>query len=356
LDARFVCAKGGNIFLTKETVILGGYTRQGGKGIYKAELDTVTGSLSTPMPYVDAIAGPTYLALSSQGVLYTCAAGEGEGGVAAIDINGDAPRILNEVFAAGSSPAYVAVDEERQLVYAANYHGGRANVYAIQPDGSLKDADQVVHEGNGPRPEQEASHIHYTDLTPDKRLVVVDLGNDTVATYQVATDGKLSDEQVFRTTPGFGPRHIVFHPTLPVAYLVGELSSKLAVLDYDATTGTFTPRAVLSTIPADWTEHNGAAAVKLSDDGRFLYVSNRGHNSIATFSIDKSGNAKFDRFVSTYGDFPRDFAIDPSGNYLLAVNQNSDNGTLYRRDPVNGELLPVAINIPTPEAVCVLFV
>lgn len=342
--------------MTKETVILGGYTRKDGKGIYKAELDTVTGSLSTPLPFVDSIAGPTYLALSNQGVLYTCAAGDGEGGVAAIDINGAAPHVLNQVFEPGSSPAYVAVDEARQLVYAANYHGGRANVYAIQPDGSLVDADKIENVGVGPRPEQEASHVHYTDLTPDKRLVVVDLGNDTVTTLKVANDGKLSNPQVFHTTPGFGPRHIVFHPTLPVAYLVGELSSKVAVLDYDAATGMFAPRAVLSTIPADWTEHNGAAAIKLSDDGRFMYITNRGHNSIASFSLDKSGNASFDRFVSTFGEFPRDFAIDPSGQYLLVVNQNTDNGTLYRRDPVNGELLTIAINIPAPEAVCVLFV
>ncbi|WP_230678533.1 lactonase family protein [Lacticaseibacillus zhaodongensis] len=341
--------------MSKENIILGGYTRKEGKGIYRAELDLDTGSVSTPLPYCDAISGPTYLAESRAHVLYTVAAGEGAGGVAAIDLKGAKPRVLNQVMEPGTSPAHVGVDEDRQLVFAANYHEGRVNVYSIREDGSLSATDEVKHDGKGPRPEQEASHVHYASLTPDKRLVVVDLGNDTVSTYPVSAAGKLGTPTVFHTTPGFGPRHIVFNPKMSVAYLAGELSSSLEVLDYDPTDGSFSPREVLSTIPADWTEHNGAAAVRISADGKFLYVSNRGHNSIAQFNLDGSGSATFHRYVSTFGEFPRDFNIDPSGNYVLAVNQNTDNGTLYRRDPVNGELLPTAINIATPEAVCVLF-
>ncbi|WP_127848953.1 lactonase family protein [Lacticaseibacillus hulanensis] len=341
--------------MAEETVILGGYTRKGGAGIYRAVLDTVTGSVSTPLPYVTGINGPTYLALSKANRLYTVAAGEGTGGVAAVDLNGPKPHILGTVLEAGTSPAHVSIDEKRQLVFAANYHEGRLNVYAIQDDGSLVATDEAKHTGNGPLPEQDSSHVHFAGLTPDNRVVVIDLGNDTVSTYQVSDSGKLNGPVVLHTMPGFGPRHIAFHPTKPVAYLLGELSSKVQVLDYDASTGTFAPRQTLSTIPSDWTEHNGAAAVRVSADGKFLYTSNRGHNSIATFAIDQSGELEFINHTSTFGDFPRDFAIDPSGNYILAVNQNSDNGTLYRRDPVNGLLTTLAINIPTPEAVCVVF-
>ncbi|KRM55526.1 lactonase family protein [Lacticaseibacillus sharpeae] len=341
--------------MAEEKVILGGYTKKGGAGIYQAVLDTVTGSVSTPLPYVTGINGPTYLALSKANRLYTVAGGDGVGGVAAVDLNGEQPKILGSVLQPGTSPAHVSVDEDRRLVYAANYHEGRLNVYAIQEDGSLVATDEAKHNGNGPLPEQDASHVHFAGLTPDKRIVVVDLGNDTVSTYEVSAAGKLSTPTVFKTAPGFGPRHIVFHPTKPVAYLLGELSSKVQVLDYDATNGTFAVRQTLTTIPTDWTEHNGAAAVRISADARFLYTSNRGHNSIATFAIDRSGELEFVNHVSTFGDFPRDFAIDPSGNYLLAVNQNSDNGTLYRRDPVNGTLTTLAINIPTPETVCVVF-
>lgn len=341
--------------MTKETIILGGYTRKGGAGIYRAELDTVTGSVSTPLPYVTGVNGPTYLAVSSKQRLYAVAAGATTGGVAAIAMDEGEPRILGDVLEAGTSPAHVFVDEDRQLVYASNYHEGRVNVYAIQEDGSLVATDEVKHGGSGPRDEQEASHVHYAALTPDKRVVVVDLGNDTVTTYDVTPAGKLQAPVIFTATPGFGPRHIVFHPTKPIAYLLGELSSAVQVLDYDAAAGTFSIRQTLSTIPADWTEHNGAAAIRISADGRFLYTSNRGHNSIATFAIDNAGELEFVNHVSTFGEFPRDFNIDPSGNYVLAVNQNTNNGSLYRRDPVNGTLTTLAINIPTPEAVCVLF-
>lgn len=342
--------------MVKEALILGGYTRKAGKGLYKAVLDTDTGSISTPLPYVDSIGGPTYVAHSKAGYLYTVAAGEGEGGVATIDATAETPQVLSQLLQPGSSPAHVSIDEERQLVFAANYHEGRVNVYKIQEDGTLANVDEVTHEGNGPRPEQEASHVHYVGLTPDRRLAVVDLGNDTVSIYPLSDAGKLGQPTVTTMPAGFGPRHLVFHPTLSVAYVVGELSSSLAVMDYDAATGALTMRHNQSTIPEDWTESNGAAAIRLSADGRYLYISNRGHNSLVSFAIDANGDATRQRFVSTYGDFPRDFAIDPSGYYVLAVNQNSDNGTLYRRDPVNGELLPVAINIPTPEAVCVCFI
>lgn len=341
--------------MAEEKVIIGGYTRKEGAGIYQAVLDTATGSLSTPLPYVTGINGPTYLALSKANRLYTVAGGDGVGGVAAVDLNGAEPKILGSVLEAGTSPAHVSVDEDRQLVYAANYHEGRVNVYAIQDDGSLVATDEDKHDGNGPLPEQDSSHVHFAALTPDKRLAVIDLGNDTVSTYPVSDTGKLGTPAVLHTTTGFGPRHLVFHPTKPIAYLLGELSSKVQVLDYDTATGTFAVRQTLSTIPTDWTEHNGAAAVRVSADGKFLYTSNRGHNSIATFAIDKAGELEFINYISTFGDFPRDFNIDPSGNYVLAVNQNSDNGTLYRRDPVNGTLTTVAINIPTPEAVCVVF-
>ncbi len=252
--------------MAEEKVILGGYTKKGGAGIYQAVLDTVTGSVSTPLPYVTGINGPTYLALSKANRLYTVAGGDGVGGVAAVDLNGEQPKILGSVLQPGTSPAHVSVDEDRRLVYAANYHEGRLNVYAIQEDGSLVATDEAKHNGNGPLPEQDASHVHFAGLTPDKRIVVVDLGNDTVSTYEVSAAGKLSTPTVFKTAPGFGPRHIVFHPTKPVAYLLGELSSKVQVLDYDATNGTFAVRQTLTTIPTDWTEHNGAAAVRISAD------------------------------------------------------------------------------------------
>ncbi|POE40592.1 6-phosphogluconolactonase [Lacticaseibacillus paracasei] len=338
-----------------ERILFGGYTKKDGKGVYTAELNTTTSQVSVPVPYISSIDGPTYLAKSDKGILYVVTKKGEKGGISAFSLTGKQPELLNDSLSIGSSPAYVSVDNARDLVFSANYHTGYICVDRILPDGGLSRSDSVLQEGKGPRPEQEASHPHFADLTPDGRLVTVNLGTDTVTTYQINEDNKLSNPVAFHTDPGFGPRHIVFHPSLPVAYLVGELSSKVSVLQYSAKEGSFSVKQTVSTIPSDWTAHNGAAAVRISNDGKFLYVSNRGHNSIISYQVDAGGNLTDNGFTSTFGDFPRDFAIDPTGNFLLAVNQNSDTGTLYLRDSSNGHLTPAQINIPVPEGVCVLF-
>lgn len=340
----------------QEKIIFGGYTKRGGKGIYQATLDTEAGKLNTPEPYITNIQGPTYLALAGQKYLYAVTADSNQGGVTGFDISAKNPRQINQVLTAGSSPAYVAVDIKRNLLYSGNYHTGRIYVDQIKADGTLVQTDCVEQKGDGPRPEQDSSHIHYTNCTPDGRLVTINLGADTVTTYEISAESKLTNPVIFHETPGFGPRHLVFHPKLPIAYLVGELSSQVDVLRYNASAGTFSSIQTISTIPSTWEEHNGAAAVRISNDGKFLYVSNRGHNSIVTCSIDVGGTLALINFTSTFGDFPRDFAIDPTGLYVVVANQNSDNATLYLRDPVNGRLTPNQINIRLPEGVCVLFI
>ncbi|WP_179394332.1 beta-propeller fold lactonase family protein [Lacticaseibacillus absianus] len=339
-----------------QIVLLGGYTRKTGKGLYRAAFDDATGTLTTPTPYLETLGSPTYMAVSKANVAYVVDAGDGVGGVAAVDLNGAQPTVLNTVLAPGSSPAHISIDESRQLVFASNYHEGRVNVYKINADHTLKDVDVAQHHGHGPLPEQDASHVHFADLTPDGRLAVIDLGTDEVYTYPVAEDGHLGTPTVLTLAPGFGPRHLVFHPTRPIAYLLGELSSQVAVLTYDQATGTFTQGQTQKTIPADWTAHNGAAAVRITQDGRFLYLSNRGHNSLTAYAIAEDGLSLTQiQQLSTEGEFPRDFNLDLTETYLLAVNQNTDNGTLYRRDPQTGLLTESQKDIVTPEAVNVVF-
>ncbi len=146
----------------------------------------------------------------------------------------------------------------------------------------------------------------------------------------------------------------MFAPDKKTAYLVGELSSTVSVLDYDLTTGAFYLRQTVSTIPDDWTEHNGAAAIRISNDGRFVYVSNRGHNSLAVFEV-LDGELKLIQHLTTHGDFPRDFALDPTERFILVANQNTDNATLYTRDQETGLLACCQKDIPLPEGVCVYF-
>ena len=340
-----------------EKILLGTYTRRVSKGIHEIALDTEKGELSKAELVVEGN-GPTYLTLSKNGNLYSVIEMNGEGGAAAFKAAGDASySLINAVTEEGAPHCYVAVDEDRQLLYGANYHRGMVYSYQITEDGGLKLADKVTHdEETGPHENQNSAHVHYTDLTPDGRLVVCDLGTDRVYTYDVDAKGALTEVAKYVAEPGTGPRHLVFHPNETSAYLFGELDSTVTVLDYNAADGSFKQSQKLSTLPDGYNEFNGGAAIRISDDGRYLYASNRGHNSIAVFSVTPEGRSvERIQLISTEGDFPRDFALNASGEYLVAANQNTDNLTLYSRDQDSGLLTMIQKDVYAPECVCVRF-
>ena len=339
----------------QEQILFGTYTKKTSEGIYRGTLDTTANTLTND-GLVAATSNPTYLALSAKQRLYSVDKENDEGGIAAWQFDGQIANKLNAVIAPGTPPAYVAVDEARQLVYSANYHKGTATVMKIAANGELELTDEVTHTGNGPRPEQDGSHIHYTDLTPDNRLVAIDLGSDKVYVYNVSDAGKLSEQSILTMDAGFGPRHLVFAPDGQHAFLAGELSSNVAVLSYDATNGTFHEESIVKTIPADYTDHNGAAAIRLSRDGKFLYVSNRGYNTLAVFAVASDASLTLIQQISVEGDFPRDFDLDPTEAFVVVVNQNTDNATLYARDLATGKLSLLQKDVAVPEGVCVLFV
>lgn len=338
----------------KEKILFGGYTRRGGQGIYEATLDTEQAVIDEPQAFIK-VGQPTYLALSQNQVLYTVTKEGEEGGLSAYDLSGETPRLINRVTAAGAPPAYVAVDEDRQLVYGANYHKGQVQVYRILANGGLELASVVNHVGSGPRPEQDSAHVHFTDLAPDHRLVVCDLGIDELVTYDVNPSGDLAKVASYRTEAGYGPRHLVFNPNGQIAYLLGELSSKVQVLAYHPD-GHFSLITTYSLIPDDYTDFNGSAAIRISRDGKFLYASNRGHNSLTVFAVTADGrDLNLIQRISSEGDFPRDFNLDPTEEFLVCANQNTDNSTLYRRNTTTGLLTKIQQDINTPESVCVLF-
>lgn len=334
-----------------EKLLLGTYTRRVSEGLYTLTLDTEKETLEG-LTLATKEDSPTYVTRSEAGNVYTITSIEGKGGASSYT---PAFQFLNAVTEEGAPLCYVAVDEARQLLYGANYHKGEVNVYRILEDGSIQAADSVYHtEKTGPHENQDKPHVHYTDLTPDNRLVVCDLGTDGVYTYDVSEEGKLTNVAIYQAEPGTGPRHLAFHPNGKIAYLFGELDSTVTVLAYDASKGTFTQKQKLSTLPADFTEFNGGAAIRVSKDGRFLYASNRGHNSIAVYEISESGEEiSLIQLISTEGDFPRDFNLNTSNDFLICANQNSDNLTLYRRNAESGKLTMVQKDVFAPECVCV---
>lgn len=345
-----------------EKYLIGTYTRRVSKGVYQIELDTDAQKLQNLQLVGEAI-DPTYVAESNQKRIYAItkvrdAAGNVTGGFKEWDGNSDQFPLADiaAIHDQETSPAYIAVDETRHLVFTANYHAGTICTYKIGDDGAINRADRIMDKGTlGFRKEQQdGPHPHYINLTPDNRVVAVDLGVDKVFIYDLSTDGKLTPVSELQMEDGYGPRHIAFDEKKGAAYLVGELSSNIAVLDYDEKQGKLSLRNIMSTIPDDWTEHNGAAAIRVTKDGKFVYVSNRGHNSLAVFSSDEKGNLKLVQRISTEGDFPRDFNLSDDESFVICVNQNSDNGTLYTRDAQTGKLTMVQKDVHVPEGVSVL--
>lgn len=337
----------------QEKILFGTYTKKTSEGIYEAILDTDKGAL-TPATLVAKVGNPTYLTTSKAGKLYSVDKHGDQGGVFVLD-NTTRPATKLSEHMLEAAPAYVAVDEARQLVYAGYYHIGLTEVLKINGD-NLELVDSVKNEGHGPRPEQGSAHVHFTGLTPDQRLVVVDLGSDRVDTYDVADSGKLTHAATLTTDAGFGPRHIRFSPDGKHAYLLGELSSKLSVLAYNQADGSFTVEQTISTLPADWTEFNGAAAIRVTKDGKFVYTSNRGHNSIAVFALTEAGaHAELIQTISTEGEFPRDFDLNSTEAFIVVANQDTDNVSLLSRDAATGKLSLVQKDFALPEGVRVHF-
>ena len=337
-----------------EKFLLGSYTRRISEGIYHISLDTQKKEL-VHLTHLIKEDNPTYLDVSKKGILYSVAKEGDLGGVASYKKNNNGSyTLLNRIMVEGAPPCYVAVDDNRGVVYGANYHQGILYSYKMNDDGSLSLADKIQDNGNGPHENQEGPHVHYADLTPDNRLVVCDLGNDTVYTYDVDNQGQLTEVAKFIAAPGTGPRHLVFHPEKPIAYLFGELSSDVLVLAYDAQSGSFTELQTISTLPETHTEFNGGAAIRITKDGKFLYASNRGHNSLVVYEVANDGKTlKTLQWISVEGDFPRDFNLSKEEDFVVVANQNSDNLTLFERNKQTGLLTLLQKDVFAPEVVCV---
>ncbi|KXT79111.1 lactonase family protein [Streptococcus sp. DD13] len=331
-------------------VYFGTYTRRLSQGIYQADFNEKTGELSQPR-LLGAEPSPTYLAIAADGFAYSVGAKDEKGGIAAWDPNF---HLIQHVVQEGAPHCYVSVDDDRQLVYAANYHKGQVLVYKKEENGRLTLADCVQHSGQGPHENQASSHVHFADLTPDRYLVTCDLGTDHLVTYEISEEGKLTAIDQFQITPGAGPRHLVFHPSQKMAYVVCELNSTVEVLIYDGY-GDFESIQILSLIPKDYDGFNGGGAIRISSDGRFLYVSNRGHDSIASFSIGADGLLVPLEIVKTGGHTPRDFTLSPDEHFLIVPHQDSDNVSVLQRDAANGKLTLLSDDCLIPEATSVLF-
>ena len=334
-------------------VLLGTYTRRESKGIYKVELDLENKKLEN-LSLIAEVGSPTYVDVNdNKETIYTIVNENGQGGIASLikDKEGNYSR-QSVLIKDGASPAYIAYDKERGFIYTSNYHKGELSVYSRDETDNLELLDTVSHSGSSVHENQTSPHVHYSDLTPDKNyLAVCDLGTDELYSYEIGENGKLKEKSRLKVKAGSGPRHLAFHPNGKIAYLFAELSNEIIVLDYDSKTGKFTEKQTISTIPENHTDFNGGAAIRVSKDGKFVYASNRGHDSIAIFSTKDDGKLSLVDYTPTEGNTPRDFNLVASDKFLLVGHQDSDNLTLFERNKENGKLTLLQKDFYAPEVV-----
>jgi 6-phosphogluconolactonase len=345
-------------------VYVGSYGPQDQENIVLYRLTSATGAL-TRVAGAKGGAAPSFLTLDRQHrFLYAVNEvdnyqGTPNGGVSAfaIDSKTGGLTLLNQQASGGTIPCYISLDGQNRHALVANYGSGSVAALPIGPDGQLRPASSVdQHQGHGPHKNQANARAHC--LLPDpagKFFFAVDLGNDTVYGYSLDTSGKLLGQSgpAFKAKPGAGPRILTFHPTRPLAYLINELDSTMTALAYDPSRGTLTEIETVPTLPASFTEWNACADVHVSPNGKFLYGSNRGHNSLVVYAIDeKSGRLRLVEHVMLPGKTPRSFTFDPSGRTVLVAHQQSNTIVTYFADATTGRLTPTGQSVELTAPVC----
>jgi 6-phosphogluconolactonase len=351
-------------------VYVGTYTNGGkSKGIYCYRLNMATGQL-TEVGVTEGIKNPSFLAIHPSGkYLYSVsevsdAGGKPTGAVTAFAMDRKTGKLtaLNHQSSEGAGPCHVSVDKTGKCVLVANYGGGSIASLPIGADGSLaKAASAIQHEGSSVNPSRQAApHAHSINVSPDNRFAfAADLGLDKVLIYKLdpAKATLTPNDPAFVKTPaGGGPRHFAFHPSGRFAYVCNEMTSAVTAFAYDAEKGALSEIQTITTLPKE-TPGNSTAEIQVHPNGKFLYCSNRGHDSLAEFTIDeKTGKLTAIGHQSTLGKTPRNFGIDPTGTYVIACNQATDNVVVFRVDQTSGKLTQVGEPYTIPVPVCVKFV
>lgn len=354
---------------TVERVYFGTYRGSGGKGIYFGEFDAKTGALSVPRLAAE-IADPSFLAISpNRKFLYAVSeisdlGGKKTGGVSAfvIDAASGALKPINEQPSMGAGPCHLTVDRGGKAVLVANYGAGSVASLPIRQDGGLEPAASAIqHQGKSVDPNrQEGPHAHSINLDPGDRFAfAADLGLDKVLIYKFdAKAGTLAanDPPSASVAPGAGPRHFAFHPSGKFAYVINEMANTVTGFSFDAKRGALKEIQTIGTLPDGYAETSYTAEVQVHPSGKYLYGSNRGHDSIAAFRIDeKTGKLTSIGQTPTGGKTPRNFGLHPGGKFLLAANQESDTVVVFAIDPATGEIGKELGRVSVPKPCCVKF-
>jgi 6-phosphogluconolactonase len=350
-------------------VYIGTYTGAKSKGIYVSRFDPATGRLTTPELAV-ATPSPSFLALHpNRRFLYadgqtSILNGKRVGAVAAFSLNAKTGRLtlLNRQSSGGEGPCHLSVDRTGKCLLVANYGNGSTAALPIQADGALGEPSAIIqHQGSSVNPARQAGpHAHFITPDPASRFALTcDLGLDQILVYRLdPTKAALvpNDPPFASVKPGSGPRHLAFHPSGRFVFLISEIGSTLTAFAYDAKRGALNELQTVSTLPETFAGNNSGAEVQVHPSGKFVYGSNRGHDSIAVFGFDaRNGKLTYVEHQATQGKNPRHFAIDPTGQWLLAENQDSDSIVIFRVDAKTGRLSATGQTVSVGTPVCAIF-
>ncbi|MEM9446479.1 MAG: lactonase family protein [Verrucomicrobiota bacterium] len=351
----------------KAVVWIGTDTKSESKGIYRAELDLASGKLTQPELATELIA-PGFIALaekSNKSLLYTIhhVADSRAGHIAAYEIldQGKTLKLINSIPIGDGRGVHLTLDQTAKYLFTAQYGASSVAVFPLAKDGSIQPrSDLKKHSGSGPnKARQKRAHPHSVYVSPDNQyLMVPDLGIDKVMIYKINhSEGTLMENGFAACPPGSGPRHMKFHPNGIFAYVLNELLMTISVFRYDSNQGVMNELQVIPTLPQDlWEVPNKASEIRMDSKGKFLYAANRGHDTIAAFSVDSNtGKLTFIEREPVRGAYPRNFHLDPTDTWLLAAARDSNTLSVFKIDQENGNLIyhNQIVNCPAP--ICIEF-
>ena len=333
---------------------IGTYTKATSEGIYLVELSEEGKVLE--VRNVAKVDNPTYLAISNDNkYLYSVSKVDGKGAVTSFNIQENGTlKELTSVAQEGTPPCYVELNSKKNTLLSANYHLGTIDSYSVENGKLVKLLSTDCHKGRGVHERQEKPHVHFSGYTPSEKYVFsCDLGTDEITSYKL-NEGVLEKVTAIKVKEGSGVRHIVFSSDEKQAFVMTELTSEIIAFNYDGE-GNLTNPTYYPTLPEDFVIENKGSAIKISNDNRFVYVSNRGQDAIVVFENTDKG-LEIVQTVSTFGEGPRDFDLSKDNNLAIATNENSGTITVYTVNKKTGELTVVASEVVVPEAVCAKFI
>ncbi|CAM3883852.1 lactonase family protein [Cohnella lubricantis] len=345
---------------------IGSYAEADGPGLYACAYDEQTGSLKL-LDQASGLLNPTFLVPNEDNnMLYTImehkdADGRKSGAAAAFRFDPAEGKLqrINDELTTPATTCHITLDRTHRLAVTSSYHGGLLGVSPILEDGRIGPSAEVhKHEGSSVHPAQTQARVHSVIVDPNNKYAVVsDLGMDKLIVYKLdAPNHRLVPHGETSIAPGSGPRHFVFHPELPYAYGINELSSTITVYSYDAAAGKLAVVQTISTLPENYDGDNATADIHLSPDGKFVYGSNRGHDSVAVYRVDSgSGRLSAIEYAPTLGGHPRNFGVSPDGRFVLVANRDGNNVVTFSRDAETGKLTPTGSELKVSKPVCIRF-